>query len=174
MISMSEEHTSRNKVGADLATSLLADHLGVNLDELKAKREADIAAEEARKHAEREQREREAEARRQEARCARFAEAIASGAIHAWRSDPKKDKMVEIRRVEDLACPVCGEVPALLGSVTQAFDAAIFGFDCDKPWFDTGTLSPTVNVHKVPAFRIKVSCPCGKETIFAAVCMPKE
>lgn len=170
---MSTELTTRNKVGGDLATSLIADYLGVSLDGLKAKREAEIAAEEERKNAEREQREREAEARRQEARRARFAEAIASGAIHAWRSDPKKDKMVEIRRVEDLACPVCGEVPALLGSVTQAFDAAIFGYDCGRPWFDTGTLSPTVNVRKVPAFRIKVPCTCGTETVFTAACIPK-
>ena len=155
---MSTELTSRNHVGAGLAASLIADHLGVSLDDLKRKREEQIAAEEARK---------------QEARRAKVANFISMGLIRAWRSDPTTGALTEIRDIKGLACPKCGEVPPKLGAIARALADALNQMHHPQLWFDRGSLSPAVAIKRVPGFRSTIPCKCGTRTVYAAVYLPE-
>lgn len=162
-------------VSTDDAVRLIADELGIDIQELERKRQAKIEAEAQEKIRRREEAEAEARARRQESRRAFIADALASGAIRAWRSDPKKDKMVDVRRVEDLQCPECGEAPEImLDILREGFYDAAAGHTCNGPWFDRGLMTPRRCIRKVPGYRVTVPCTCGLKTTYTLVCMPKE
>jgi len=170
---MDAELTSRNKAGADLATSLLADHLGLNLDDLKREREAKIAAEEEEKRRLQREREEAEEARKLENRRKNFAEFLNLRLIRAWVS-PYKGTLVEIHSLKDLACPKCGEVPRRLDQLIVAYGDALYRVGTpQRADYDGRIMGYSDSAIKfVPAFRKTIACSCGEKFVVAASYLP--
>ncbi len=160
-------------VSVDEAVRLIADELGIDIRELERKRQAKIEAEEQERKRQREAREEETRRRQKEAREAELESAIVSGRVLAWVAGPT-GKTTKIRRLKDLACPECGEVPPLLAGVIQSFHSALPAPGRDEVWFENGMMTAARHVRKMPAFNITAACTCGAEAVYTAVCLPND
>jgi hypothetical protein len=160
-------------VSADEAVRLIADELGIDIRELERKRQAKIEAEEQERKRQREAREEETRRRQKEAREAELESAITAARVLAWVTGPT-GKTTKVRRLKDLACPECGEVPDPLTHVLGAFHRALPAPGRAACWFETGRMTVARHVHRVPAISIEVTCSCGAEATYTAVCLPKD
>jgi len=153
---------------------LIAEHLGINLQDLKRAKIEREEAEALEKQRARDQREREEEARKKEARHKLFGDYVRWGMIRAWRSD-KADTLVEVNTADALVCPFCGERPEQLQQLIHATGDILTGINIHavKTWNDR-SMGPGAFIKTVPAFRVKLPCKCGKESIYAAVYLPVE
>lgn len=151
---------------------LLRSELGIDFAQLKFEKEKREEA--ARQEAERKKAEAEEETRRRqkEAREAELESAIVSGRVLAWVAT-SAGKTTKVRHLADLRCPECGEVPDLLANVLDAFHRALPAPGRDERWFENGTMTLARHVRKMPAFNITVTCSCGAEAVYTAVCLPK-
>ncbi|MGI5998752.1 MAG: hypothetical protein ACOX89_08835 [Lutispora sp.] len=159
-------------VPTDDAVRLIADELGIDIQELERKRQAKIEAEAQEKIRRQCEAEEETRRRQKEAREAELESAIVSGRVLAWVAT-SAGKTTKVRHLADLRCPECGEVPDLLANVLGAFHRALPAPGCDERWFENGTMTVARHVRKMPAFNITVTCSCGAEAVYTAVCLPK-
>ena len=160
-------------VSADKAIRLIADELGIDIRELEHKRQAKIEAEEQERIRRQCEAEEETRRRQKEAREAELESAIVSGRVLAWVAT-SAGKTTKVRHLADLRCPECGEVPDPLANVLGAFHRALHAPGCDERWFENGTMTVARHVRKMPAFNITVTCSCGAEAVYTAVCLPKD
>ena len=153
---------------------LIAEHLGINLQDLKRQKIEREEAEAREKQRLRAEREREEEARKREARRKLFGDYVGMGMIRAWRTD-KTGALVEVNTADALVCPFCGERPEKLQQLIHATGDILTGINIHavKSWNDR-SMGPGVFIKAVPAFRVSLPCKCGKESIYAAVYLPVE
>ncbi len=162
----------RPYVSTDAAIRLIADELGIDIEELERRRRAKIEDEKQEKIRRRQAAEEETRRRQKEAREAELESAIAAARVLAWVAGPT-GKTTKVRRLKDLACPECGEVPDPLTHVIGAFHRALPAPGRGKLWYDDGVMTVARHVHRVPALSITVTCSnCGAEAAYTAVCLP--
>lgn len=169
---MATDESLPGYVSADKAIRLIADELGINIEDLEHKRRAKIAAEEQERIRRRHEAEEETRRRQKAAREAELESAIVSGRVLAWVTSPT-GTTVRIRRLADLRCPECGEVPNPLANVLGAFHGALPSARGDELWYEDRVMTVARHVLKMPAFNITVTCSCGAEAVYTAVCLPK-
>lgn len=158
-------------VPTDDAVRLIADELGIDIQELERKRQAKIEAEEQERIRRQCEAEEETRRRQKEAREAELESAIVSGRVLAWVAT-SAGKTTKVRHLADLRCPECGEVPDPLTHVLGAFHRALPAPGRAACWFETGMMTTARHVHRVPAISIEVTCSCGAEATYTAVCLP--
>lgn len=152
---------------------LLAEHLGVSLDDLKrAKIEREEAAALEKQRAKIE-REAEEDARKRDIRRNLFAEYIHLTLVRAWCTNAA-GVLTQVSEADQIRCPKCGAVPPKLDAIVVAFGDILNRQERPRPWDEEwhGVFRNTA-IRRVPVFRNEFTCACGHRFVASAIYHPE-